>query len=105
MPQGEVVRALEGKVDTLQKSADSLAGREETTRIASGDVSQRLRAAESALQQAHVELDAVRWAMLHCMHSLNQCISLQLCWQKTASETQACTHAHTHHTHARTHSR
>lgn len=60
MPQGEHVRALESKVDLLHQSAQSLASKEEASRIASGDVGQRLVSAESALHEAQVELDAVR---------------------------------------------
>ena len=58
--QGEHVRQLEGRMENLQTSAEALAAREETTRAGSDGMAQRLRAAESALHDAQVELDALR---------------------------------------------
>ena len=57
------MRQLETKVEQLQRTAEALAQREETTRVSSGDVAGRLHAAESALQEAQVETDALRSAV------------------------------------------
>ena len=60
MSQGEHVRQLEGKVETLQKTAEALVDKEEATRVASGGMAERLRDAESALHAAQAELDSIR---------------------------------------------
>lgn len=57
------MRRLEGKVDSLQHTAEALVNREETTQTAADGVARQLHQSQAALHEAQIQLDAARWVL------------------------------------------